>query len=66
LEGGDRGRPVDDGHGPAVGQAASDGDESAGEVSSVQPGLSDEQLGCGFGAVQAVGVGAQRRGQPGR
>jgi hypothetical protein len=34
-------------------------DELAGEVFPVEPGLGDEELGGGFGARQALGVGAQ-------
>jgi len=64
-QGGDRGRPVDGGHLLLVGQAATDVDELAGEVGSVQPGSRDEELGCGFWAVEALGMGAQRGSQPG-
>jgi hypothetical protein len=64
-QGSDRGRPVDGGHLSPVGQAVPDVDELAGEVGSVQPGLGDEELGCGFQAVEALSVGAQRGGQSG-
>jgi|SRR6267378_5842938 len=64
-QGSDRGRPVDGGHLWPAGQAALEVDELAGEVRSVQPGSRDEELGCGFRAVQALSVGAQRGGQPG-
>jgi hypothetical protein len=52
-QGGDRGRPVDGGHLWPAGQAVLDADELAGEVGSVQPGLGDEKLGCGFGAYRS-------------
>jgi hypothetical protein len=42
-----------------------DGDEPAGEVVAVQPGLGDEELGGGFEAVQALSVGAQPVGEHG-
>ncbi len=64
-QGGDRGRPVDGGHFWPAGQAAPDVDELAGEVGSVQPGPRDEEFGCGFRAVEALSVGAQRGGQCG-
>jgi hypothetical protein len=64
-QGGDRGGPVDGGHRPPASRAAVDVDELAGEVGSVQPGLGDEELGGGFSAAEALGVGAQRGGQCG-
>jgi hypothetical protein len=43
-----------------------DGDEPAGEVRTVKPGLGDERLGGGFSAVEALSVSAQSCGQFGR
>jgi hypothetical protein len=58
VEGGDRGWPVDDRYWLVVGEAVCDGDELAGEVGPVEPGLGDEQFGGGFEAVDALGMGA--------
>jgi hypothetical protein len=38
-------------------------DELGSEVGPVKPGLGDEELGGGFGAVQALGVSAQGCGE---
>src|SRR5450755_4031679 len=65
AQGGDRGGPVDDGHGLSVAEAGVDGDELAGEVGVAEPGLGDEELGGGLVAVEAPGVSAQGRGQRG-
>ena len=42
-----------------------DGDEPAGEVVPVQPGLGYEELGGGFEAAQALSVGTQPGGEHG-
>jgi len=62
---GDHGGPVDDGHRLSTAGAGVDGDEPAGEVRLVQPGLGDEELGGGFEAVQALSMGAQPGGKRG-
>jgi hypothetical protein len=66
AQGGDRGGPVDDGHGLPVGDAGADSDELAGEVGAAEPGLGDEEFGGGLVAVEAPGVSTQGRGQCGR
>jgi hypothetical protein len=62
AQGCDHGGPVDDGHRLSATDAGMDGNELAGEVGPVEPGLGDEKLGGGFIAVQALGVSAQGRG----
>ena len=47
AQGGDRSGPVGDGHGLSVADAGVDGDELAGEVGVVEPGLGDEEFGGG-------------------
>jgi hypothetical protein len=42
-----------------------DGDEPAGEVVPVQPGLGDEELGGGFKAALALSMGTQPGGEHG-
>src|SRR6202042_2382060 len=60
VRGGDDGGPVDDGYRLAAAGAAVDGDELAGEVGPLQPGLGDEELSGGCQAAAALGVVAQR------
>jgi hypothetical protein len=48
AQGCDRSGPVDDGHQLTAADAGMDGDELAGEVIPVQPGLGDEEFGGGF------------------
>src|SRR6266699_1811478 len=62
---GDRGGPVDDGRRLSAADSGVDGDEPAGEVGPVQPGLGDEQLGGGFETAQALSVGTQPGGERG-
>src|SRR6266536_1191299 len=62
---GDRGGPVDDGRRLSDDDSGVDGDEPAGEVVPVQPGLGDEELGGGWEAAEALSVGAQPGGEHG-
>jgi len=52
VQGGDHGGPVDDGDWLPAANSGVDGDEPAGEVVPVQPGLGYEKLGGGFEAAQ--------------
>jgi hypothetical protein len=63
-EGGDRGGPVDAGHGRgAVIDADGGVDEAVAEVGAVRPGRRYEQLAGGFSVIETGRAGAQRGGR---
>lgn len=65
-QGGDHGGLVHHGDLLPGADGGVDGDEPAGEVISVEPGLVDEELGGGFEAVKPLGMGPEPGGEHGR